>query len=105
MDGFVGNRCLYHKIKFVSPHVFKLLSGKDHSMPTLSTLMLWYMILGILGALVYVSTIDLKWASFLSFMLPTEDDNTKKLLQKTIVFEFPLLSGWFVYSGTTLTKS
>ncbi|MDR4496792.1 MAG: cytochrome c [Candidatus Scalindua sp.] len=87
-------------IKFVSPYVFKILLKKDHAMPTPSTLMLWYMILGVLGALVYVSTSDLKWASFLSFMLPTEDDKTKKLLQKMIVIAFPLLLGWFVYSGT-----
>ena len=52
-------------IKFIAPYVFMFLLAKDHTMPTPSTLMLWYMILAILGALVYVSTSDLKWAKFL----------------------------------------
>jgi mono/diheme cytochrome c family protein len=87
-------------IKVIAPYVFMILLAKDHTMPTPSTLMLWYMILAILGALVYVSTSDLKWAKFLSFILPAGDDKTKAILQKMIVIAFPLLVGWFVYSGT-----
>lgn len=87
-------------IKLISPYVFMILLAKDHTMPTPSTLMLWYMILAILGALVYVSTSDLKWANFLSFILPAGDDRAKSLLQKMIIVAFPLLVGWFVYSGT-----
>ncbi|MFQ5714630.1 MAG: c-type cytochrome [Candidatus Scalinduaceae bacterium] len=87
-------------IKVIAPYVFMILLAKDHTMPTPSTLMLWYMILAILGALVYVSTSDLKWANFLSFILPAGDDKTKAILQKMIVIAFPLLVGWFVYSGT-----
>lgn len=87
-------------IKFVSPYVFMVLLEKDHTMPTPSTLLLWYMILAVLGALVYVSTSDLKWVNFLSFILPAEDDKTKALLQKLLLIAFPVLVGWFVYSGT-----
>ncbi len=87
-------------IKYIAPYVFKILLAKDHTMPTPSTLMWWYMILAILGALVYVSTSDLKWAKFLSFILPAGDDKTKAILQKMIIVAFPVLVGWFVYSGT-----
>jgi mono/diheme cytochrome c family protein len=87
-------------IKFVAPYAFMYLLAKDHTMPTPSTLMLWYMILAILGTLVYVSTSDLKWARFLSFILPAGDDKIKALFQKMIVLAFPLLVGWFAYSGT-----
>jgi mono/diheme cytochrome c family protein len=87
-------------IKVIAPYVFMIVLAKDHTMPTPSTLILWYMILAILGALVYVSTSDLKWAKFLSFILPAGDDKTKAILQKMIVIAFPLLVGWFVYSGT-----
>ncbi|MFQ5688621.1 MAG: c-type cytochrome, partial [Candidatus Scalindua sp.] len=41
-----------------------------------------------------------KWAKFLSFILPAGDDKTKKILQIAIIVAFPLLAGWFVYSGT-----
>ncbi|ODS31562.1 MAG: hypothetical protein SCARUB_03312 [Candidatus Scalindua rubra] len=91
---------VYFIIKIVSPYAFKVLLAKDHTMPTPSTLILWYMILAVLGALIYVSTSDLKWANFLSFMLPACDDKTKRMLQKMIIVAFPLLVGWFVYSGT-----
>jgi len=87
-------------IKFISPYVFMILLGKDHTMPTPSTLMAWYMILAVLGALVYVSTSDLKWANFLSFILPAGDDKTKAKLQKMLIIAFPVLIAWFVYSGT-----
>ncbi|MDP7530415.1 MAG: hypothetical protein QF816_02335, partial [Candidatus Scalindua sp.] len=78
-------------IKFVAPYAFMYLLAKDHTMPTPSTLMLWYMILAILGALVYVSTSDLKWARFLSFILPAGDDKIKALFQKMIIISFPVL--------------
>ncbi|MBO1224107.1 MAG: cytochrome c [Candidatus Scalindua sediminis] len=87
-------------IKYIAPYVFMIVLAKDHTMPTPSTLILWYMILAILGALVYVSTSDLKWAKFLSFILPAGDDKTKAILQKMIIVAFPVLVGWFVYSGT-----
>ncbi|MCP4411135.1 MAG: cytochrome c [Gammaproteobacteria bacterium] len=87
-------------IKVIAPYVFMILLAKDHTMPTPSTLLLWYMILAILGSLVYVSTSDLKWANFLSFILPAGDDKLKSLFQKMMVLSFPLLVGWFVYSGT-----
>ena len=87
-------------IKFISPYVFMILLAKEHTMPTPSTLMIWYMILAILGALVYVSTSDLKWINFLSFMLPAGDNKLKARLQKMIVIAFPIMAGWFVYSGT-----
>ena len=64
-------------IKVIAPYAFMILLGKDHTMPTPSTLMLWYMILAILACLVYVSTSDLKWANFLSFILPAGDDKFK----------------------------
>ncbi len=61
-------------VKIIAPYAFKILLAKDHTMPTPSTLILWYMILAVLGALVYVSTRDLKWAKILSFILPAGDD-------------------------------
>ena len=87
-------------IKVIAPYVFMILLAKDHTMPTPSTLLLWYMILAILASLVYVSTSDLKWANFLSFFLPAGDDKLKALFQKMMIISFPLLVGWFVYSGT-----
>ncbi|MCP4371869.1 MAG: hypothetical protein GY797_27695, partial [Deltaproteobacteria bacterium] len=87
-------------IKVIAPYVFMILLAKDHTMPTPSTLLLWYMVLAISASLVYVSTSDLKWANFLSFILPAGDDKLKSLFQKMMVLSFPLLVGWFVYSGT-----
>ena len=87
-------------IKVVAPYAFMIFLGKDHTLPTPSTLVLWFMILAVVGALVYVSTSDLKWAEFLSFVLPAGDDKTKAILQKMIIISFPLLVCWFVYSGT-----
>ena len=77
-----------------------ILLAKGHSMPTPSTLMIWYMILAVLGGLIFVSTSSVRWENFLSFVLPAGDDNTKKILQIAIIVAFPLLVGWFVYSGT-----
>ena len=87
-------------IKFISPYIFKVLLAKDHSMPTPSTLVLWYMILAVLAGLIFVSTSNERWENFLSFILPAGDDKTKKILQIAIIVAFPLLVGWFVYSGT-----
>lgn len=56
-------------IKIVSPYVFKVLLAKGHTMPTPSTLVLWYMILAVTGALVYVSASILRWANFFKFYL------------------------------------
>ena len=39
-------------IKVIAPYAFMILLGKDHTMPTPSTLLLWYMILAILACLV-----------------------------------------------------
>jgi mono/diheme cytochrome c family protein len=87
-------------IKVIAPYAFMILLAKDHTMPTPSTLLLWYMVLAISASLVYVSTSDLKWANFLSFILPAGDDKLKALFQKMMVLSFPLMVGWFVYSGT-----
>ena len=87
-------------IKIVSPYVFKVLLAKGHTMPTPSTLIVWYMILAVTGALVYVSAAILRWANFLSFILPAGDDKIKAILQKMIIIAFPLFVGWFAYSGT-----
>ncbi|MCR4288871.1 MAG: cytochrome c [Candidatus Scalindua sp.] len=87
-------------IKYISPYIFMVLLAKGHSMPTPSTLIIWYMILAVLGGLIFVSTSSVRWENFLSFVLPAGDDSTKKILQITIIVAFPLLVGWFVYSGT-----
>jgi mono/diheme cytochrome c family protein len=87
-------------IKFIAPYAFMYLLAKDHTMPTPSTLMLWYMILAVLGGLIFVSTSNERWENFLSFVLPAGDDKTKKIFQIAIIAAFPLLVGWFVYSGT-----
>jgi len=87
-------------VKVIAPYVFMILLAKDHTMPTPSTLLLWYMVLAVLASLVYVSTSDLKWANFLSFILPAGDDKFKALFQKMIVIAFPLLVGGRVWLAT-----
>lgn len=55
-------------IRFVAPYAFMYLLAKDHTMPTPSTLMLWYMICGIPGYRArirpIVSRITIHWPSF-----------------------------------------
>ncbi|MEK7290237.1 MAG: hypothetical protein AAB067_08665, partial [Planctomycetota bacterium] len=62
--------CLFSFLKYVSPKVFQVLMAKDHPMPTPSTLMMWYIIMGVLAGLVYATTSDKKLVDFLSFLLP-----------------------------------
>ncbi len=90
--------CLFSFLKYVSPKVFQVLMAKDHPMPTPSTLMMWYIIMGVLAGLVYATTSNQKMVDFLSFLLPDRGPALKFLLQKLLFIAFPLLVGWFVYS-------
>ena len=90
--------CLFLFLKYASPKIFQVLMGKGHPMPTPSTLMMWYMIMGILAGLVYATTSNKKFADFLSFLLPDQGPMIKFFLQKTLFVGFPVLVGWFVYT-------
>src|SRR3990167_6964108 len=92
--------CLYLLLKYVSPQVFQVLMAKDHPMPTPSTLMMWYMIMGVLAGLVYATTSNQKFADFLGFLLPDRGPTIKIFLQKMLFIGFPVLVGWFVYSSS-----
>ena len=89
---------LFLFLKYASPKVFQFLMAKDHPMPTPSTLMMWYMIMGVLAGLVYATTSNKKFADFLGFLLPGDGPRVKFLLQKLIFVAFPVLVGWFIYS-------
>jgi len=90
--------CLFLFLKYASPKIFQVLMAKDHTMPTPSTLMMWYMIMGILAGLVYATTSNQKFADFLGFLLPGGGPTIKILLQKVLFIGFPVIVGWFVYS-------
>ena len=90
--------CLFLFLKYASPKIFQVLMAKDHTMPTPSTLMMWYMIMGILAGLVYATTSNQKFADFLGFLLPGDGPIIKILLQKVLFVGFPVIVGWFVYS-------
>ncbi|WP_347273448.1 cytochrome c [Candidatus Kuenenia sp.] len=89
---------LFFFLKYVSPWVFQVLMGKGHPMPTPSTLMTWYLIMGVLAGLVYATTSNQKFADFLGFLLPGKGAFLKMFLQKIFLMAFPLVVGWFVYS-------
>ncbi len=93
----IGVVSLFLFLRYVSPKVFQALMAKDHPMPTPSTLMMWYMIMGVLAGLVYVTTSNQKFADFLGFLLPG-GPMVKGFLQKIVFVGFPVLVGWFVYS-------
>lgn len=90
--------CLYGFLKYASPKIFQMLMAKDHPMPTPSTLMMWYMIMGVLAGLVYATTSNQKFVDFLSFLLPDRGPLIKSFLRKILFIGFPLLVGWFVYT-------
>jgi len=90
--------CLFLLLKYVTPKVFQILMAKGHPMPTPSTLMMWYMIMGVLAGLVYATTSNQKFVDFLSFLLPGGDSSIKFLLQKLLFVSFPVIVGWFIYS-------
>lgn len=90
--------CLYVFLKYASPIIFQMLMAKDHPMPTPSTLMMWYMIMGVLAGLVYATTSNQKFVDFLSFLLPDRGPVIKSFLRKIIFVGFPALVGWFVYT-------
>ncbi|MBW7899766.1 MAG: c-type cytochrome [Candidatus Brocadia sp. BROELEC01] len=90
--------CLYVFLKCASPKIFQMLMAKDHPMPTPSTLMMWYMIMGVLAGLVYATTSNQKFVDFLSFLLPDRGPVIKSFLRKIIFVGFPALVGWFVYT-------
>ena len=85
-------------LKYASPKIFQVLLAKGHSMPTPSTLMMWYIIMVVLAGLVYVTTSNQKFADFLGFLLPGSTPRIKFVLQKILFAAFPMMVGWFVYS-------
>src|SRR5574337_203561 len=85
--------CLFMFLKYASPKIFQVLMAKGHPMPTPSTLMMWYMIMGVLAGLVYATTSNQKFADFLSFLLPGSGPLIKYFLQKMLFIGFPVLVG------------
>ena len=90
--------CLFLFLKYASPKVFQVLMAKEHTMPTPSTLMMWYMIMGVLAGLVYATTSNQKFADFLGFLLPEKGAMVKSFIRKMLFFAFPVIIGWFVYT-------
>ncbi len=90
--------CLFLFLRYGSPKIFQVLMAKGHPMPTPSTLMMWYMIMGVLAGLVYATTSNQKFADFLGFLLPGTGPKMKYVLQKLLFVSFPLVVGWFVYT-------
>src|SRR3989339_1360950 len=87
--------CLFLFLKYASPKIFQVLMAKDHTMPTPSTLMMWYIIMVVLAGLVYVTTSNQKFADFLGFLLPGSTPRIKFVLQKILFAAFPMMVGWF----------
>ena len=73
--------------------------GKDHELPTPSTLMSWYMIMVTVCITVYITASDVKLKYFLGFLVSNKSDSVIKCIVRVIILiVFPLWVGWVTFS-------
>lgn len=89
----------YSIFRFAFPYIWMNIMGKDHALPTPSTLMAWYMIMVVLCVLVYVTTSDVKLKYFAGFLVSGKSEPIpKSILRIVILVAFPLWVGWTTFS-------
>jgi len=90
----------YCVFKFAFPVIWMHIMGKDHLLPTPSTLMAWYMIMVTLCVLVYVTTSDTKIKYMVSLLVSEKSDPIAKCILRIVVLVvFPVWIGWMTFSG------
>lgn len=94
----------YFLFKLGFPYIWASIIGKDHALPTPSTLMAWYMIMVTVCVIVYVTTSDLKIKYFVSFLVTDKSDPClKAILRIVLLVLFPAWVGWMTFSGGSST--
>ena len=73
----------------------------DNAFPPVlpQTLMIQYMVITVVGVLLYYSFDDARWAEFLSPILAVLRDDDKSLLRGFSLLAIPLLIGWVTYQA------
>ncbi|MFQ5882214.1 MAG: c-type cytochrome [Candidatus Methylomirabilales bacterium] len=97
----------YLLLEYGLPYLTMVMTGSDRWMPVPRTLMAMFMILAIVGALVYVSTSDEKLEEFerpiLAFLRGDQDGRWPtwaKVTRMASLVAIPIFVGGFVYSQT-----
>jgi len=85
-------------LKFVFPLLFQLVLGKPSLMITPSTLYIWFMIMAVIGGLLYATSSDARLKDFLSFLYQGTESNVRNGLFIGILVVFPLVIGYITYS-------
>lgn len=90
----------YTMFKFIFPIIWMNIMGKDHALPTPSTLMAWYMIMVTVCITVYITASDIKLRHFLGFLVNRKTDSCiKKVCRIAILVVFPAWVGWVTFSS------
>ena len=89
---------LYFLLQVGIPWMLKVKLGREQLVPTPLTLVQWFMSMGILGCLVYVTSSEQRIREFQSFLVPDKSDVLGSMLCKLILIAIPLVVGWTVFS-------
>ena len=73
----------------------------DNAFPPVlpQTLMIQYMVITVVGVLLYFSFDDKRWAEFMSPIVSVLRDDDKRLLRGLFLFAIPVLIGWVTYQA------